>query len=115
MILDSIRDHDALRREFARWTFQMPGVRWHLDDGMCGPLLRIYVETRNSYRPDEPTTVMSVHAVPAAMPHMMAMDPTHFGRWLRSCVHATLIHEADEWLRCDGEMVFDPHAREKQG
>lgn len=29
--------------------------------------------------------------------------------WLRRCLQEWEIHESDEWLRLDGEIVHDPH------
>lgn len=111
--------YEMVLREFERWTFRMPGYRWELRPPMVGGFdtfglgtLVIFVETRNSYRPDEPTTVVSTHPVPATAPEMIARCPAAFHEWLRRCVHATVTHEADEWLRQDGVMVFDPHRSE---
>jgi hypothetical protein len=34
--------------------------------------------------------------------------------YLRHAIHAAAVHEADEWIRVDGEMVYDPHKAEKR-
>lgn len=38
----------------------------------------------------------------------------HFKRWLRQQVHYVELHEADEWLRYNGELEWDPHASNRR-
>lgn len=33
--------------------------------------------------------------------------------WFRDCVRALELHEMDEWLKIDGEMIYDPHSGKK--
>jgi hypothetical protein len=103
-----------LQRQFERWSFRMPGYRWELLPGLdvgFSPRVVIYVETTDAYHPDRTVTVMSCHLVP----EILSLDPEGFGEFLRRCVHATVLHEADEWLRRDNVMMFDPHKRGPRG
>lgn len=42
--------------------------------------------------------------------HMLSdMTKDSFVQFIRQCIHRREVHEADEFLRVDGEMVFNPH------
>lgn len=44
-----------------------------------------------------------------AVPHRR-QDEMSFWRWLREvAVRAVELHEADEWFRVNGQLMFDPH------
>ncbi len=118
---------DEMEAELARWTF-MPGYRFELvrnrparvldADGRPWSLfaddreyvvLRIRSRVPNTYNPDEIIEVQANSPVPV---EMIQRGHLTFGEWLRHVVHERMIHEADEWLKRDGVMVYDPHARE---
>ena len=94
-----------LRAELARFTYK-PNVQLRIDGtGEGWAVLRIIVNTKNTYRPTEGIEV--IHSTP--LPSIIA-NPDHFADFLRHCIKAFETHEADEWLRRDGDMLFDPHA-----
>lgn len=39
-------------------------------------------------------------------------DPKSAANWLRTQIHRLECHEADEFIRVDGELWFDPHRGE---
>lgn len=45
------------------------------------------------------------HVTPRSLPIPKDVLP-HFAR---QCIHAALQHEADEWIRVDGVMIYNPH------
>jgi hypothetical protein len=111
-----------IEAELAHWTF-MPGWTFRLDvlepatiDGFRlhahGPaILRITAVVPNSYRPGEMIQVESSAPVPV---EMFEQHPGSFVPWLQSIVHDRMCHEADEWLKRDGVMAHDPHAKERR-
>lgn len=67
-------------------------------------VLVVEVPTADSRNPGQQVVVTHRQPVPPFF------EGWHdFVRWVRYELHATEIHEADEWIRVDGEMVFDPH------
>lgn len=104
-----------LQAEFARWAFTPPGIELKLHTRADGALpyayeaaavLRILIRTRNTYRPEDPTEDVVTHATQIPLP----MPREYWPHFLRQSIHAAVCHEADEWLRRDGIMLFDPHA-----
>lgn len=110
-----------LRAEFERWEFTMPGHRLQLhipgDDrpgapaAMAAlrmlPVVRVVVTTRDSYDPTKDLQVAHQFTVPPYIDSAEAL-----GGFLRHRIHQVMCHEADEWLRWDGRIAFDPHAGE---
>jgi hypothetical protein len=111
---------DEIEAELGRWSF-MPGWTFRLIvlepaaiDGArlfdrWVAILKITATVPNSYHPDETIKVESSAPVPV---EMFARCPDAFPEWLRHIVHDRMSHEADEWLKRDGVMVHDPHAKE---
>lgn len=38
-------------------------------------------------------------------------DTNFVKRWIQDAVYKGVMHEVDEWLRIDGELVTDPHPK----
>jgi hypothetical protein len=72
--------------------------------GRASLLLVFHVE--DTYRPGTWGDVGHSYVIP----WLMTPDRDEFAAWLRSCVHKAECHEADECLKRNGEMIFDPHA-----
>jgi hypothetical protein len=112
---------DEIEAELARWSF-MPGWSFRLmvlEPMIVGgirlrahtpAILKIVATVPNSYRPDETIKVESNAPVPV---ELFERHPEAFPGWLRQMVHARMCHEADEWLKRDGVMTYDPHAKER--
>jgi hypothetical protein len=47
--------------------------------------------------------------IPIRWPTYSADDDEAILAWVRHCIHEWEVHEADEWLRYQGEHVHDPH------
>jgi hypothetical protein len=106
---------EAILAEFARWTFKMPGYEMEMVENRfpVEPLpyhLRLVfrVTTQDSHHPEDlrPVVVAHQYTVPSFL-----SDADHLGLWLRHCVEQVVAHEAMEWLRRAGEIVFDPHRK----
>lgn len=114
---------EQIRRELARYSFlpgwrfellepdPLPGAMGHLDAVGYGGAVRIHSRVPNSYPPHDMIGVVATHPLP---PWRMLEDPEAFAKWLRIVVHDRMTHEADEWLRRAGELLFDPHRGEKR-
>lgn len=108
-------DIEWLHSELARFTYK-PGWRFVLDasghaftlGGEMSPfnVVRVSYPAKDSRRPDEVETTIKVKiSVP---PYIE--DEDAFARWLIEAISEIERHEAQEWLRRDGVMLFDPHA-----
>ena len=109
---------DEIEAELSRWTF-MPGYRFVLRrntpaviDGIRlfdhdAGILEIHSRVPDSHNPDRQIDVVATYPMPM---NLFMHGPEQFTRWLRHAVQHRMSHEADEWLKRDGEMVFDPHA-----
>lgn len=94
----------------ARWTLEYP-VKLRLVPVFCqhpdgGPMLRIifdYYEEKNARNPAE----AAPRAIGIFPPSLLPDENTP--RWIRANILYHLNHELDEWLKLDGQHVFDPH------
>ena len=68
------------------------------------PLLKITMSVPDSNLPHDIIQVESSHLF---LYSEMTEDQFYF--YLREFMFHMLRHEADEWLRRDGELLFDPH------
>lgn len=69
-------------------------------------LLRVTVQTIDTYRGGH---VQVAHAFSAGTDWLVDGGFDYFVGWVRDCLHRVETHEADEWLKVNGVMVFDPH------
>jgi hypothetical protein len=77
-------------------------------------MLVIHSRVPNTYDPrGEKVDVSATYPLPPLHlfdgPHGMQA----FREFLRRSVHHRMAHEADEWLKRDGVMVWDPHANDQ--
>lgn len=112
---------DDLEAELARWTF-LPGYSFRLRrnrpavvDGIRlfdyeTAVFEIHSRVPNTYDPTETVDVVAAYPVPL---ELLARQPDSFRSWLQTTVHHRMCHEADEWLKRDGEMIFDPHQKDR--
>jgi hypothetical protein len=49
----------------------------------------------------------------STIPNYVMQDEEYFGVWFKNALKSLWIHEFDEWLRFDGELVHDPHAQDQ--
>jgi hypothetical protein len=105
---------EEARARLARWTF-MPHWEFELDAvdlfwaGQDTPaILRIRSYVPNTYNPAEMVSVTASYPLPP----LRQFDGRAFDAFLRRSVHHRMCHEADEWLRRDGDMIWNPHAHE---
>lgn len=109
---------NAWRDYLARWTVDYPckarfWVTKHFLDARDSPDRRYYLRINFDY-PDEKDSSDGVSPVPGAEDRLGLWPPSLYPdentpRWLRANLLYHLGHELDEWLRFDGERVFDPH------
>jgi hypothetical protein len=85
------------------WAFTIKEHIFH------GPQLVIDVETENTVRPGE-TIVLNIRSL---MPDCFD-TPDAFYRWLFWRIRQAEIHEAREWFKVTGKMIFDPHDPEDE-
>lgn len=118
---DYIETVEELRDEFMHWSFKMPGYSWSLGFEQTGyddlrmlsygptAILRFHVETVDTYGKTPGTvTIGQYHRLPP-FPIQRDLVPMI----LRRAVHECVLHEADEWLKRDGEIIFNPHERSR--
>jgi len=110
-----------IEAELARWSF-MPGWTFRLmvlEPAVVGGMrlfdrtaavLRITATVPNSYNPEQTIRVESNAPIPV---ELFERHPEAFPGWLRQIVHDRMCHEADEWLKRDGVMTYDPHAKKR--
>jgi hypothetical protein len=95
---------DEIRAHLARLTYR-PGWAFELYEGRFEGLhLRITATVDDSLRPGE-TVVLGVNS---RLPWMA--DSGQLESWLAHRLAAIEVHEMREWLKRDGEAIFDPHA-----
>lgn len=71
------------------------------------PVLTIDAEVRDSY---DPSKIVSIRGT-KTLSHSLIYDLTKMSllQLIRQFIHQTEIHESDEWIRLNGEMIFNPH------
>jgi hypothetical protein len=80
------------------WRFLLYVTPWE------GPFVRIEVDVEDSYNPGETTTL----GVNSFLPPMESTDQLE--SWLMARIIRIESHEAREFFKRDGEVIFDPHA-----
>jgi hypothetical protein len=127
---DPIQTHAQLVRLASGLEFHMPGwsVEWREQSLGYGalPSFSLYSDRFDSYlvltcktfdtytyragdeqRPEKRITIQHVNRVPE---YLRVGD---LPEWFRHTVHSALRHEADEWLRVQGWMLWNPHGESK--
>lgn len=96
--------YEEMKTELSKYTF-FDGWRFTLwNREREGVLLYIEAEVINSYKPDEMTKLRICTWVPPMI------TKAEFTRWLFWRLKQAVIHEAMEWFKRDGQVVYDPHA-----
>lgn len=83
------------------WTMEL-----HESESYAGSFLMISFEAEDAYRPGRRTIIGIRSALP---PIEFFRCHEMLDQWLLSRVIQAENHEAKEWLKCDGVMIFDPH------
>lgn len=102
-----------MERELARFTYK-PGWRLQLVDAaeffreQRAYHLIVSYKAQDSRTPDGPETLIRVNV---SVPPYIDEEPDAFAHWLIEAVSEIERHEAREWLRRDGIMLFDPHVK----
>lgn len=124
---DMIEDFEELREAARSLEFHMPGwtVSWRDPSDRDGyrrapydlrqALLVLTCKTVDTYgyfpgdehNPNKKITVQHVASL------ILPIGRDFLPEWFRRQVHAALMHEADEWIRVDGWMRFNPHGDPK--
>jgi hypothetical protein len=120
-----------LRAELKRWTCR-PGVRLEAVTPGLGLLgVRFSMRVYDSRAPRTAGELMGDcggqewWAAPLSrpritvtalveVPRLVVGNSAAFGAWLRETLGELDAHERDEWLRCDGVLIWDPHAPQCQ-
>lgn len=82
--------------------------------GSFGSVLVVRFEARDSVHPERttPIAIGAQDVIPAYFAEMR--DAEAFRDWVHSILHDKIErHETDEWFRYNGELVNDPHAKDK--
>lgn len=102
------------RWQLARFTYK-PGWKMRveplhrLDPAKHGVgVLIITVRVEDTYRPG---VMVDVESVRALYPGTHDQDADHFAMLVAAWLKDVEIHESREWLRRDGEVFDDPHAK----
>lgn len=110
-----IEDMFTLEQHFKRFTFNMPGwtmelhpmpygVALSFGSFECARLL-LRAKVRDTYNPDSTALVEVGHPNVIRLP----LPVEALAHEIRKAIHRAMCHEADEWLREDGVIIFDPH------
>lgn len=97
-----------LQQEFERYSFNMPGYSWSISTAANHyqqSTLRFKIKTIDSYGKQPGTIIIDSRM----LLHPFPIPREWFPSMLRHAVHEVVLHEADEWLKCDGEIIFNPH------
>jgi len=92
-----------IREHLARVSYK-PGWRFEAHDTEFeGPFVRILVDVPDSYNPGEATT-LGINSIVAVN------DTDELDRWLINRIIRIESHEAREFYKRDGKIIFDPHS-----
>jgi hypothetical protein len=95
--------YEQLRSEIKRYTYR-PG--WELSvflDPFEGPCLYLVSEVANADDPSEPVQLRIRSNIPPMT------SPQKFAEWLQWRLMQVESHECREYLRRDGQALYDPH------
>lgn len=101
-----------MRDELDKYTYK-PG--WDLEiltpaySGYETGILAIEYTADDSREEGRKIRVGSKHTIPEYIADLLPDHPDQFGHWLAEMILAVERHEAQEWLRYQGEIVDDPH------
>lgn len=95
---EQIREHLTHLSYKPGWSFEVYDGRWE------GQHIAIRGEVEDSYRPGE-KTVLDVHSMLPPMTGTGALEA-----WLIWRLCRLEVHEAREFFKRDGRVLFDPHA-----
>lgn len=102
-------DVQQLRALLERFEFNAPmPMRFyinHVSARSANVVIAMTTRPRGSDRDAPPSTVNMLFGV--ALEHE---DEEMVCRKLRDTARALWLHEFHEWFRCDGKLVYDPHA-----
>jgi hypothetical protein len=86
------------------WSFEM------LDRDVHGvPAVRFKMLVWDTFAVRDLFTIVVTTDYTLFLPLQSEFDETEARQFIRNCVHIIEGHEADEWLRFDGEQAFNPH------
>lgn len=97
---------ELLRFDLGRMGFERADVQLERAPYTDDILIRVRLRgVYNADRPDDDkkTWTNLAKSIPEGLP------PEHICQMVRAAVIQALTHEVDEWLRCDGLRVTDPH------
>lgn len=97
--------NQPLRDAIERWAY----LDWEYRLANGDQTLQIEVECADSRNPGNYTRVVHQYGVPPQEATIWS-DPHYPFAFLRQCTQKTVLHEMDEWIRVDGQLLFDPHA-----
>lgn len=105
---------ERAERLLGRVTYR-PGMRLEVhQDVMHGALTLVTTRmVENTYQPGQMIRVNTMDPIPGFLVAHDGMED-HFYRWLRETIHRIEMHEADEFLRIDGVMRWNPHANDPE-
>ena len=95
--------------QLKRFTYKR-GWEWRLIDPVTqydDAGIHIQFHTENSYRPDKLILIKSRDRLPTQI--LVKRDEDKFARYLLDVLLRVERHEAQEWLKRDGVVLFDPH------
>ena len=104
---DFILDTSVFEKVLARITYR-PNVELRFDRGTVGlpPRFMVGMMTEDTYNPGRHIRIVHSTYLPAGV----CNDEKWALAFIRQCVHNMEAHEADEWLKLDGQVVNNPHA-----
>lgn len=94
---------DAINAELARLTYKHGWVFKAYDDQWEGKKIRIEAEVPDAYDPDRTITL----GIDSFLPPLC--DEWDVRRWLIWRILRIENHEAREFFRLDGQVLWDPH------
>ena len=84
-----------------------PNTKFHITENYYNTQLHIEVLVPNTYDPGNLTPIKVIHT--SVLPSLGYFPEKKAPKYIRKLVHNAEIHEADEWLRFNGVMLFNPH------
>jgi len=103
-----INDIRELREEFEHYSFNMPGYSWELGwvpATFGAPFIMFTIRTMDTYdRVPHPINIEANIPLPP-----FPIPREWFPHMLQDAIRQAVLHEADEWFKKDGVIVFNPH------
>lgn len=81
-----------------------PGMELFLRDDRDTVQATFTLETVDSYRPDAPTKIVSQRRI-------QKLNQEYVDQGVIAEARSLWMHEFNEWMMVDGELVHDPHAK----